>query len=113
MKLKHFLRRAGSAVSLAACAAVCLPAISAKAGGPPSPPPRVVQGTPLPDLTPGADRLRSTLTISNKNFNANSCSVVEGCISTTGSRRLLSFDLQIQNLGNADAVLGTPAQRPD
>jgi len=114
MKLKHFLRRAGSAVSLAACAAVCLPAITAKAGGPPPPPPRAVQGgTPLPDLTPGADRLRSTLTITNKTFNANSCSVVEGCISTTGTRRLLQFDLQIENLGNADAVLGTPAQRPD
>src|SRR5262249_17243695 len=39
--------------------------------------------------------------------------VVEGCISTTGTRRLLTFDLQIMNLGTGDAVLGTPEQRPD
>jgi hypothetical protein len=73
----------------------------------------VVQGTPLPDLTPGADRLRSTAVIANRNFNPTDCSVVEGCISTTGRRRLLLFDLQIENLGDGNAVLGQPQDRPD
>lgn len=114
MKLKLFPRRAYSAgaVALAACFALGLPtAPVAKAAGPP--PRTAAQGGPLPDLTVGVDRLRSSLSITNRSFSANSCSVVEGCISTTGTRRLLTFDLQIQNLGNADAMLGSPSQRPD
>jgi hypothetical protein len=112
MKLKLFPQGVRGALALAACFGVCRRVMSVAAAGPPPPPARAAQAV-LPDLTPNGARIKSTAVISNRTFSASSCSVVEGCISTTGSRRLLTFDLQIMNLGNGDAVLGTPAQRPD
>ena len=113
MKLKLFPQGVRGALALAAGLSVCVPAMSVAAAGPPPPPARAAAQAVLPDLTPNGARIKSTMVISNRTFSAGSCSVVEGCISTTGSRRLLTFDLQIMNLGNGDAVLGTPAQRPD
>jgi hypothetical protein len=103
------VRGAGAAIALAGCLATA--ALPVSAGEPK--PPRAAQGTPLPDLTVGVARLRSSMIISNRTFTANSCSFVEGCVSTTGSRRLLLFDMQIINEGNADAVLGNPTSNPE
>lgn len=101
-------RRRGSVASaLAASAALLFSAVSANAG-----PPLQPQTGPLPDLVVGATRLASSLRISSRSFSGSSCSVVEGCV-VPGSRRILEFDTQIINYGNADAVLGTPSSRPE
>ena len=102
------VRGACAAVALVGCLATAVLPVSA---GEPKPP-RAAQG-PLPDLTVGADRLRSSMIISNRSFTANSCSFVEGCVTTTGQRRLLLFDMQIINQGEGDAVLGNPTNNPD
>lgn len=106
----EFSRRRGKFASAAATSAALLLSSVAAFAGPPAMP-AAPQG-PLPDLVVGASRLTSSLRISNKTFGSNSCSVVEGCV-VAGSRRVLEFDTQIINYGNADAVLGTPTSRPD
>src|SRR5216684_7050141 len=49
--------------------------------------------------------------IETKNFPANHCAVVEGCVSQ-GQRKLLRFDFLCWNAGNADLKMGNPAQNP-
>jgi hypothetical protein len=99
---------------LVACSAFVAPGALAsgptvRAGGAPAP----AAQTALPDLVVGADRLRSSMIISNRSFTSSSCSFVEGCIAQTGSRRVLQFDMQIINQGNADAQLGRPQDNPN
>ena len=106
----EFSRRRGAFASAVATSAALLLSSVAAYAGPPAVP-AAPQG-PLPDLIVGATRLTSSLRISNKTFGSNNCSVVEGCV-VAGSRRVLEFDTQIINQGNADAVLGTPTSRPD
>jgi hypothetical protein len=45
-------------------------------------------------------------------FSENSRDVQDGCV-TPGERRLLRFDLLMQNVGDQDLVIGPPAVRPD
>ena len=106
----EFLRRRGRFASAAAMSTAMLLSSVAAFAGPPALP-AAPQG-PLPDLVVSATRLTSSLRISNKTFGSGNCSVVEGCV-VAGSRRVLEFDTQIVNQGNADAVLGTPSSRPD
>lgn len=42
------------------------------------------------------------------NFTSTDCAVVEGCV-VAGTRRLLVFDTESRNIGNADLYLGNPA----
>lgn len=105
-----FSRRRGRFASAMAASAVVLLSSSAVLAGPPAVPSAPLPG--LPDLIVSASRLTSSLRISNKTFGSGNCSVVEGCV-VAGSRRVLEFDTQIVNQGNADAVLGTPSSRPD
>lgn len=44
-------------------------------------------------------------------YDASSCSVVEGCV-TTGTRRLLRFSTEARNVGTTDLMLGNPAGNP-
>lgn len=94
------LWRGRLALTLAASVALCMFSVSARAQG------------PLPDLTVGGSRLASSLRISTHTYSSSNCSVVEGCV-VPGTRRILEFDTQIINQGNADAVLGTPQNRPE
>ena len=41
-------------------------------------------------------------------FDANDCTVKEGCV-PAGTRRLLAFDTQTRNMGQADLIMGNPA----
>ena len=41
-------------------------------------------------------------------FDANDCTVKEGCV-PAGTRRLLAFDTQTRNMGQADFIMGNPA----
>ncbi|MGH8595753.1 MAG: lysyl oxidase family protein, partial [Gammaproteobacteria bacterium] len=67
----------------------------------------------LPDLTIDADRLRASMDLRTRQFRTTDCAVQEGCVSGTGKRLLLRFDVATPNIGTADLVLGNPADRPD
>lgn len=45
--------------------------------------------------------------ISTETFDANHCAVKEGCV-VPGTRKLLRFSTEVQNIGNQDIVLGSP-----
>jgi hypothetical protein len=64
---------------------------------------------PLPDLTIDQARLQSSVEIGVSNFKPHSCPIVNGCVHGVGSRKLLRFDVQIDNIGTADLDLGSPS----
>jgi hypothetical protein len=65
--------------------------------------------TALPDLTIDANRLQSTMVIREQRFKSTSCALDEGCVDCVGKRKLLKFEVFIPNRGDADLVLGNPA----
>ncbi len=65
-------------------------------------------GAPCPDLIIDEDDLRASTVIDTRTFAATDCAVVEGCITQTGTRRLLRFDTATANVGTGDLVLGNP-----
>src|SRR5262249_40124775 len=67
---------------------------------------------PLPDLHIDQATLQNEITISNQDFAANSCEIMEGCITTPGTRRLLGFSVKTPNFGTADLRFGNPATSP-
>jgi hypothetical protein len=46
-------------------------------------------------------------------FDEDSCAWIEGCVSGTGPRRLLRFDVVTANVGTADMVMGDPTDNVD
>lgn len=64
---------------------------------------------PCADLTIDSNEMASSVVISTQTFQPASCEIVEGCITTPGTRRLLRFDMATVNVGNADLRLGQPA----
>jgi hypothetical protein len=46
-----------------------------------------------------------------QNYASNTCEVIEGC-ATPGPRRVLAFDTETRNIGDADLVIGDPAANP-
>src|SRR5437773_2197693 len=68
--------------------------------------PAPCEAAALPDLMIYAPA--STPHIVYHTFDANDCTVAEGCV-PVGTRRLLSFDTQTRNVGSADLILGNPA----
>ncbi len=65
-------------------------------------------GAPCPDLIIDEDDLRASTVIDTRTFAPTDCAVVEGCITQTGTRRLLRFDTGTANVGTADLVVGSP-----
>jgi hypothetical protein len=65
-------------------------------------------GAPCPDLVVDQDDLRASIVIATRTFAPTDCAVVEGCITQTGTRRLLRFDTATANIGTGDLVLGAP-----
>jgi hypothetical protein len=63
---------------------------------------------PAPNLVVDGARARSSAGVDTVFFQRSECPVVEGCVLGSGPRRLLRFDLVIQNRGDADAVVGPP-----
>ena len=63
----------------------------------------------LPDLLIVGSAVNPTIT--TETFAPSSCAVVEGLIQS-GTRRIIRFNTQTANLGNADLVLGNPASNP-
>lgn len=66
----------------------------------------------LPDLTIDSARLKSSAVIKTQSFKPGDCAIVEGCVASSGKRKLLRFDVSTPNIGTADMVLGDPALSP-
>ena len=67
-----------------------------------------VPNGPCPDLTIDSARLAQSAYFQTRDFTATDCAIVEGCVTTPGTRTLLRFDTATPNIGTADMVLGTP-----
>jgi hypothetical protein len=67
-------------------------------------------GQPCPDLTADIDLLIGTLVQDTRTFAPTDCAILEGCITTPGTRKLLRFDSATENIGNADLTVGAPTQ---
>jgi hypothetical protein len=68
---------------------------------------------PLPDISLDEGRLRSSLMLEDRVFEADDCGVIEGCVGAPGLRRILRFTTSTPNLGTADLILGKPEDHPD
>lgn len=60
-------------------------------------------------------RARIDLSIANESFSSDSCELdpSEQCVSAAGVRRILRFSVETANLGDADLVIGDPANNPN
>ena len=61
-----------------------------------------------PDLTIDPKRFVSQMEIVDRYFDPNDCAVAEGTVGGSGYRRLLRFDTDVMNMGDADLVVGDP-----
>ncbi len=66
----------------------------------------------LPDLTIDAARLASSAVVKTAVFKSTDCAVIESCVTGTGKRKLLRFDVATPNIGTADLILGDPTTNP-
>ena len=66
------------------------------------------QAVALPDLTVDATQLQSSVVFRTQTFKSTDCAVVEGCVTGSGKRKLMKFDVAIPNIGTADLNLGSP-----
>jgi len=60
----------------------------------------------MPDLALVAAEMNGTAHFTTDTFDGSACEVVEGCIGSAGTRRLLRFATVTENVGNADLDLG-------
>lgn len=61
------------------------------------------------DLQVDRAPIEATLQLSDEEFAADDCAVIEGAVAEPGMRRLLRFDTIVVNRGNEDLVVGDPA----
>lgn len=71
---------------------------------------QVASAAPLPDLVLWPEALNPQLVF--RNYSTNSCEVEEGC-ALPGVRRYMIFNTETRNIGDADLVLGNPANNPN
>ena len=71
-----------------------------------APPDAPIDAPWLPDLALVAAEMDGTTVITNTSFAPTDCEVVEGCIDTAGSRRLLRFATVTENRGRVALDLG-------
>jgi hypothetical protein len=69
-------------------------------------------GPQTPDLISDGQLLKTQMYVSEEQFNANSCAVVEGVVSKPGKQTLLRFNSSTANIGKTDMYIGDPAQCP-
>ncbi len=73
-----------------------------------------IYGTcPLPDLTVDGGLIANSWVVEDDTFADTDCAVIEGCITTTGVRRVLRFSVSTPNLGTGALTLGVPEDHPD
>src|ERR1051326_3119799 len=68
--------------------------------------------TPLPNITINAARLQSSVVFRTAQLKSSDCAIFEACVSGTGERSLMKFDVQTPNIGTADLYLGNPTNNP-
>lgn len=66
-----------------------------------------------PDVTVDGEVLARSMRVETREFAANSCEVMEGCVGGTGPRKLLRFSVSIPNLGRGPVVIPGPDDAPD
>jgi len=67
----------------------------------------------MPDLVVAVERARMTIEYKRRAFSPGDCAYREGCVWTSGGRKLLMLDVGIQNFGSSDLLIGEPSRRPD
>jgi hypothetical protein len=72
-----------------------------------------IQAWAVADLIVNRAMLARTVMIEKRTFNAEDCAVVEGCMKTLGTRKLLRFSIGFCNIGQGDLVLGDPMDHPE
>lgn len=65
------------------------------------------------DMSVVVEQTAASVVIQNRNFDAESCPVLDGCLGGVGQRRLLRFDTITPNLGDADFFVGNPTDNPE
>lgn len=68
---------------------------------------------PMPDLVVNAQRLKDEILFDQIVVDEKSCAVAEGCVSGTGTRKLLRFSVEAVNQGQALLSVPPPPERPD
>jgi hypothetical protein len=68
--------------------------------------------SPLPNITINAGRLQASVVFRTSQFKPTDCAIVEGCVSGSGKRNLMKFDVDTPNIGAADLILGSPINNP-
>lgn len=66
-----------------------------------------------PDLIVDQNRLMTSLNLSSTTVGQGNCYIAEGCLTGFGTREILRFDTRIENIGQLDYYIGTPAANPD
>ena len=66
----------------------------------------------LPDLLVDGEAARNSLRISEEDFASTACALEDACIGAPGTRTLLRFDGDIENLGAGDLRIGAPENNP-
>lgn len=66
-----------------------------------------------PDVTVDGELLARSMRVETRDFAANSCEVMEGCVGAPGARKLLRFSVSIPNLGRGPVVIPGPDDAPD
>lgn len=67
-------------------------------------------GPLLPDLIVDKRALRTDRSITQEYIAADSCQIIEGCVTISGFRRLLRFTTTTPNIGTTALVIGAPAE---
>jgi hypothetical protein len=70
------------------------------------------QTVAMPNITINAARLQSSVAFRTEQFKTTDCAIVEGCVSGSGKRSLMKFDVATPNIGTADLYLGNPVGNP-
>jgi Lysyl oxidase len=73
----------------------------------------VPTGPLRPDLIVDGHLMKAQMVVTEETFASNSCSVIEGCVTSPGTHLLLRFTSSTPNVGQADLVVGNPSNCGD
>ena len=67
----------------------------------------------MADLMVNLGRAKLTVEYKRRAFSTADCAYQEGCVWSSGGRKLLLLDVGVMNKGSSDLVIGDPRRRPD
>lgn len=68
------------------------------------------ESEPMPDLRIDPEASAESVAITAEAFAEDSCAIEEACVLGPGERKLLRFDTVVQNVGDADWLIGDPEE---